>query len=251
MILETPFQSDGASLHKPPPTGAELEDNPPAYSRGPRTNSPSPRTVSLSRNRQAAAPFSPPVNGLNMYTKREDIRGSWSLDPQAQQVPPHNLVQMLLDGSPEKKKKCRRSRSAKAMPPTAKFSSRHGSIRATLRVLGESALRSIATIRAESRKGNVVLDLVSISPMRTVHIDAYSRKGSVTLLVPRNFCGLVQLSSHHGAVEVLPVLAASGRVIRRRVKKLRSSWATAQCPTLVPKISPILLGSPLVMGGSG
>jgi hypothetical protein len=43
--------------------------------------------------------------------------------------------------------------------------------------------------------------------------------GSVTLLVPRNFCGLVQLSSHNGAVEVLPVLAASGRVIKTKGKE--------------------------------
>jgi len=38
----------------------------------------------------------------------------------------------------------------------------------------------------------------------------------VTLLVPRNFCGLVQLSSRHGSVEVLPALAASGRVVKTK-----------------------------------
>lgn len=40
--------------------------------------------------------------------------------------------------------------------------------------------------------------------------------GSVTLLVPRSFCGLVQLSSRHGTVQLLPAMAASGRVISTR-----------------------------------
>ncbi|KAI9510509.1 hypothetical protein F5148DRAFT_1178971 [Russula earlei] len=175
--------------------------------------------LSRNRNRQAVAPFSAaPVNGLSLYTKREDITGSWTIDPLAPLFPEQNLVQMFLDG--QSKKKCRRARSSKTAPLSATFSSRHGSIQAALRVLGDSLDRSIATIRAESRKGNVVLNLVSITPMRTVHIDAYSRKGSVTLLVPRTFSGLVQLSSRHGAVEVLPSLAASGRVIRTKNKEI-------------------------------
>lgn len=41
----------------------------------------------------------------------------------------------------------------------------------------------------------------------------------MTLLVPRSFRGLVQLSSRHGTLEVLPVLAASGRVVKTREKE--------------------------------
>jgi hypothetical protein len=121
---------------------------------------------------------------------------------------------MFLDGQAVKKRRFRRQKAPD--PPTAKFSSRHGGIQATLRVIGDSYVRSTATIRSETRGGNIVLDLVSIAPMRTVHIDASSRRGSVTLLVPRNFCGLVQLSSRHGDVEVLPALAASGRIVKTR-----------------------------------
>jgi len=182
-------------------------DEPPAYSMVPT------KAVSLSRNRLGAAPFSAPVNGLYMYTKRQVIRGSWSLDPLATLLPTQNLVQMFLDGQAVKKKRFRRP---KVDPPTAKFSSRHGGIQATLRVVGDSSVRSTATIRSETRGGNTILDLVSVAPMRTVNIDASSRRGSVTLLVPRNFCGLVQLSSRHGAVEVLPALAASGRVVKTK-----------------------------------
>ncbi|KAI9440344.1 hypothetical protein H4582DRAFT_2055755 [Lactarius indigo] len=191
------------------------EDEPPAYPIEPS------RAMSLSRNRQAAAPFSFPVNGLYMCTKQEVIRetqaGSWSLDPLAAVLPTQNLVQIFLDGQPSKKKK--RFRPSKTVPPTAKFSSRHGGVQATLRVTGDSSVRSTATIRSETRSGNIVLDLVSIAPMRTVHIDASSRKGSVTLLVPRNFCGLVQLSTRYGSVEVLPALAAFGRIVKTKDKE--------------------------------
>jgi hypothetical protein len=75
-------------------------------------------------------------------------------------VPAPNLVQTFLDGQREKKK-CRRSRAAKIAPPTAKLATRQGGIQASFRVLGNSFARSIATIRAESRKGNIVLELVS------------------------------------------------------------------------------------------
>jgi hypothetical protein len=86
--------------------------------------------------------------------------GSWSLDPLAPQLPTQNLVQLFLDGPPSKKKS-RFRRSAKEIPPTAKFSSRHGGIEATLRIVGDSLYRSTATIRSETRKGNTILDLVS------------------------------------------------------------------------------------------
>lgn len=177
-------------------------DEPPAYSMV------STRRVPPSRNRQAL-----PVNGLYMSTKREVIRGYWSLDPLATPLPTQNLVQMFLDGQTVKQK---RFRSPKAIPPTARYSSRHGSIQATLHVVGDTPVRSTATIRSETRSGNIILELVSIAPMRTVHIDASSRKGSVTLLVPRNFSGLVQLSSRHGSVEVLPALAGTGRIVKTK-----------------------------------
>jgi hypothetical protein len=133
--------------------------------------------MSLSRTRQTVVPFTTPINGLNMFTKSDAIRGgfngyyhhdmaliyqtgSWSLDPLAPQVPAPNLVQTSLDGQREKKK-CRRSRSSKTTPPTARLATRQGGIHASFRVLGDPFARSIATIRAESRKGSIVLELVS------------------------------------------------------------------------------------------
>ena len=159
------------------------EDDPPAYSQAIQTTSSgsSPRrVVPPPRRRQEVAPFRPPVNGLQMYTKQEAIRGdfnkywhrelsgaqyqigSWSLDPMAPQVPAQDLVQMVLDGQGEKKRRCGYRLSKKKVPLTAMLRSRHGSIHATFRVDGESALRSVATIRSDTRRGNIFLDVVSL-----------------------------------------------------------------------------------------
>jgi hypothetical protein len=47
-----------------------------------------------------------------------------------------------------------------------------------------------------------------------VHIDAYSRSGNISLLIPRNFSGIVELRARKGDVELLPVLASSVRITR-------------------------------------
>jgi len=215
---DRPPNGDEAGIPKQPSTEPGPEDHPPAYSQATQTTSSLSRAVALPSNGRVVEPFSAPINGLQMYTKREAIRGYWSLDPQAPLVPTQDLVQMILDGSGEKKRWCR-SRSAKTAPPTAAFTTRHASIQATFRVVGDSAVHpvhSVTTIRSKTRSGNVLLDLVSIAPMRTVRIDVRSRRGNITLLVPRNFRGIVLLSRRHGAVEMLPALAASGRVIKAK-----------------------------------
>jgi hypothetical protein len=44
---------------------------------------------------------------------------------------------------------------------TAKLDSRHGNISAALSVVGNSPMTATATIRATTRSGNIVLELVS------------------------------------------------------------------------------------------
>jgi hypothetical protein len=88
--------------------------------------------------------------------------GSWSLDPLAPKVPTQDLVQMFLDGQGEKKRFGGYFSSKKKIPPTAMFHSRHGAIHANLRIVGESALRTVATIHSKSRGGSIFLDVVSL-----------------------------------------------------------------------------------------
>jgi hypothetical protein len=70
---------------------------------------------------------------------------------------------MFLDGRGETKRRggCLRSKK-KVPPPTAMFRSRHGAIDAKIRVVGESALRTVATIHSKTRKGSIFLDVVSL-----------------------------------------------------------------------------------------
>ena len=83
--------------------------------------------------------------------------GSWALDPLAALLPTQNLVQMILDGKPSKK----RFRTPKGVPPTATFSSRHGSVQAILRVVENASVRSTAKVYSKTRSGNITLDFVS------------------------------------------------------------------------------------------
>lgn len=87
--------------------------------------------------------------------------GAWSLDPVAPQVPAQDLVQMFLDGG-EKKRRCGFRSSKKKAPPTAMFRTRHGNVHATVRIVGESALRTVATIHSKTRGGNIFIDVVSL-----------------------------------------------------------------------------------------
>ena len=87
--------------------------------------------------------------------------GSWSLDPLAPQ-PAQDLVQMY--GQGETKRRCCSYRwLKKKVPPTAMFRSRHGTIDATLRVVGKSAFRAVTTIRSKTGGGGkIFIDVVSL-----------------------------------------------------------------------------------------
>jgi len=221
-----------AGNRKPASTSSAPEDNPPAYSQATSSGFSPSQVVSLPSG-QGGVPLSTPINGLQMYTRRDPIRGSWSLDPLASQVPAHDLVEMILDGGGGMKRRWGGIRSSnKKVPPTAMFRSRHGSIHATLHVVGESALRNVATIHSETRRGNIFLDVASIAPMRTAHIDVHSRRGSITLLIPRNFSGLVRLASRCGTMEMLPALAASARVINGKKGETTVLLGDGPVPTL-------------------
>jgi hypothetical protein len=153
-----------------------------------------------------------PTNGVNVSTVVESIRGSWLLDPLAAQSSQRSLLQSLVAGRAGRRP--RRFHNMTVGAPTAKLDSRHGNIFATLRVVGDSGVPATATIRSTTRNSNIVLELVSKSPSRTVNFDAYSRTGNISLLIPRNFSGLVELRGRRGDIELLPALAAFARVER-------------------------------------
>jgi len=98
--------------------------------------------------------------------------------------------------------------------PTAKLDSQRGDIFATLQVVGESVVPETATIRSSTQTGNIVIELVSKTPARTINIDAYSQTGNISLLIPRNFSGIVEFRGRRSDIELLPALAAYAIVER-------------------------------------
>jgi hypothetical protein len=153
-----------------------------------------------------------PTNGVNVSTVFENIRGTWLLDPLAPQSSDQSLLQAFVDRRAGRRP--RRFHNMTVTSPTAKLDSRRGNIFATFRILGESAVPATATIRSTTHNGNIVLELVSKPPSRTVNFDAYSRTGNISLLIPRSFSGTVELKGRRGDIELLPALAAYARVER-------------------------------------
>jgi len=187
----------------------------PAYS-STRDASTSPAVVVASSSGHRLPVVTPPsgvsTNGLNVFTLIKSIRGSWLLDPLApRSARPsvlRSIVQYRIGGSPHGFRNMTLGR------PTAKLDSRRGNISATLRVVGGADTTATATIRATTRSGNIVLELVSKSPSRIVHFDAYSQSGNISLLIPRSFSGVVELRARNGGMELLPALASFANVTR-------------------------------------
>jgi len=196
---------------------ADLAADLPAYSRepGPSTSSSVVVASPFGNGLLPTAALTPnvPTNGVRMTTVLEPIRGSWLLDPLAAQTSVPSIFQTIVEHRVGGRRQ-RRFRNVTMGAPTAKFDSRHGNISASLRVVGESPMPATATIQSATHGGNIVLELVSKSPMRTVHFDAYSRTGNISLLIPRSFSGLIELRARSGNIQLLPALASSVRVMR-------------------------------------
>jgi hypothetical protein len=164
-------------------------------------------------NPASTVPSGDPTNGVNVFTMFENIRGSWVLDPCAAQASNQSILQTLVEHR-SRRREPRRFQNITMGATTAKFDSKRGNIYATLRVVEQSPVPATATIRSTAQSGNIVLELVSKSPSRTVHFDAYSRTGYISLLIPRSFSGVVELRGRRSDIELLPVLASSARVDR-------------------------------------
>jgi len=192
----------------------DFVSGPPAYSstRDASTSSAVVVASSSGHTPVVTPPPSVPTNGLNIFTVIEPIRGSWLLDPLAPQPSGPSILQTVVQHRAGRRP--RRFRNMILGTTTAKLDSRHGDISAALRVVGESAMTATATIRTTTRSGNIVLELVSKSPTRTVHFDAYSRSGNISLLIPRSFSGVVELRAQSGGMELLPALASSASIMR-------------------------------------
>jgi len=154
--------------------------------------------------RDVPASFSTPepnisVNHLHIHSRHQDIIGTYCIDP--------NMPM------PEKfKGKSKWKASSKS--PNASFRTRHRcSISINLATRGPTALNNKAYVQVGTRKGDININMYSLQKGKHINLDVHSRHGCVLVLIPRNFCGAIQLKSRKGAYKVLPTLSSVSRVM--------------------------------------
>ncbi|EGN96672.1 hypothetical protein SERLA73DRAFT_184792 [Serpula lacrymans var. lacrymans S7.3] len=97
--------------------------------------------------------------------------------------------------------------------PDASFRTRYGAIYLDLST-GPSTHDVRSTVNVNNRLGNVAIDVSYIDPTNHLNLDAYSRRGNITVLLPRNYCGSVQLSCSTGGYTILPEVANATRIMQ-------------------------------------
>ncbi|KAF9460530.1 hypothetical protein BDZ94DRAFT_1169452, partial [Collybia nuda] len=103
----------------------------------------------------------------------------------------------------------------KKNPPHASFRTRGGAISLDLGTAGDvyDALKS--SVLVSSRTGNIMIKLLPALPIQPrIGLEVFSRRGDIVLLIPKTYCGAIQLSTRQGSIQFLPALAALMRIVR-------------------------------------
>jgi len=117
--------------------------------------------------------------------------------------------------------------------PNASFRTlNRGTITINLATKGATVANTKAYVQASAHKGDVSINLYSLQEGKHIHLDVSSRKGAnylvnlsvlanvplhtgdVLVLIPRNFCGAIQLNSRKARHKVLPALSSASRVLK-------------------------------------
>jgi hypothetical protein len=128
---------------------------------------------------------------------------------------------------------------ASSKTPNASFRSRSGAISINLATKGATDDDNKAYVQASTRKCDISINLYSLQTGKHINLDASSRKGEceethtlllylfhlsifaditshtghILVLIPRNFCGAIQLKSRKGGCKVLPALSSASRIL--------------------------------------
>jgi len=143
------------------------------------------------------------VRALRTATGYKDISGAYCIDPD-------------LTGHPievrHPSKHSHRERRHKELHAT--FHSRHGKITLDLAASGTGNDETPAHVNVGTKSGDVMIRLLEVPNPRHINLEIGSRKGNIALLVPRTFCGAIQVNSHRGTVTFLPRFAQHMRVVK-------------------------------------
>ncbi|KAF8892144.1 hypothetical protein BD779DRAFT_93666 [Infundibulicybe gibba] len=137
----------------------------------------------------------PSVSQIHIRNRKEDIAGTFYVDPQ---IPSLNIPKKL--------------KSRKGSVPHASFRTREGSIALNLATTGK---KGKAIVHVSSRTGNIHLNVLSSSAAGPcIDLDIYSRRGNIVLFIPKTFVGVVQLHTKKGHLEFLPAFASITKTLK-------------------------------------
>ncbi|KZP25575.1 hypothetical protein FIBSPDRAFT_783140 [Athelia psychrophila] len=139
------------------------------------------------------------VNQLHIRRRRGDVTGTYAVDPL-----------LYVPGKQNRKGGCCSSKQA----ADASFRSKHGAVSLNLATKGNPNEPSKAFVEVITRRGSINVDLFSLQPGKNIHLDAYSRRGHILVLIPRNFRGAIHIRGRKNGHQILPALSMASRVLK-------------------------------------
>ncbi|KAL0953823.1 hypothetical protein HGRIS_005003 [Hohenbuehelia grisea] len=133
------------------------------------------------------------TNHLHVCTRSKDITGTYFLDP----CLPSPV------GNKHKNEKT-----------NASFRSSRGNFILTLATVCTHADKAKSLAMVETNTGDIIVSLLDMPSNHNISLDLASRRGNISLLIPRSFCGVLQLRTRKGSIEFLNALAPLVRVLK-------------------------------------
>ncbi|KAL0953822.1 hypothetical protein HGRIS_005002 [Hohenbuehelia grisea] len=96
----------------------------------------------------------------------------------------------------------------------ASFRCRTGRIALNLATVCPHTDHAKARVAVQTQTSAIIVSLLEMPIVQNISLDLTSKSGDISLLVPRSFCGVIQLRTSKGSVEFLPALAATMRVLK-------------------------------------
>jgi hypothetical protein len=178
-------------------------EQPPPYVEGSRAGSSSDPHVPHRTNSVFQSTVQQHANGISLYSTHNAISGSWVINPE---LPSH-----LTTTSPLSRKHKRYLK--RDVTPNASFKTRHGAISLNLATAGNDDKITKTYVQVGTRHGKVNLNLFALQPRKHITLEVCTRHAPITLFVPPNFHGVLQLRSRKGSFKFLPAFAQQARVV--------------------------------------
>ncbi|KAH7927318.1 hypothetical protein BV22DRAFT_1031926 [Leucogyrophana mollusca] len=174
------------------------------------------RELGISTDPPAALDFST-VKGIRIEKFRGSISGTYCIDPD---VSGDDSAQSQ-GRTNDRRAELRLGKTTGLFSsPDASFRARHGAISLNLAIKGPSEQCKHATVDVANIYGDISVDFQSLHSGNHLNLSVCSRRGRITVLLPRNFCGDVQISNRkRGGYDILPGLASSIRNMKGQRRK--------------------------------